>query len=757
MAIFNPNPPQTNDPNYVRDSKVVDAGSLQSAVGGALKNFGNIFEEAAKGTVDYLTDVATKETRGKFEDLRDQRTSELESADRLVRYAANQQPPQAEQYGPPAPSTAQNILDTKPGPSLPEDAAQSLQGLQALKDARANGKLTATDYDGRAVSLLKDIRAKYPDGSIRRAIDQTASDVFGGDPANKKIASLMETINSYMTNTQAQRTHMFNELSTKGLQFEGGQAALSNFMKGGTIEDAAGFLNKNMSRAYKLQQDESELKLAQSQGTANQQWYTINAREHANASVHEIIHAVTWNTGIKSYDDVNKVIQQAYDGTGAPLTSDQYFQLSQMPLAWKQRALAKIDAKFSQTINGVSINGQVDPSEVKKIKEGVSEIFDTMHKALAGKDVGAAYSAMQQVQFQEADAKLRLTNSKELGQVALNINALNSVFGEKVVEQAALQDIITKLRPPFKDLINTVRTDAAVDDPRHTPEFRTFKEAQDRLMSEKTKTLPGWQEQIPKTFNRFMDMVDSPTEGMLSPNVPDSTKAKMFDFFFKPENRGALSKIKPDGRDEQGRRTVGVQSIFARFSNPDIVELAKKMGPQAQANYLDFMQTTWEQDLFKPDLMKLKGLSEVPTDRSVFTGQDKALSLYKFAWDTETHELKLIDRQNPSINFMRRAAANPNSPLGQAQDLVSRLNTGFHALANVAEATNQDSDHFILNHLVSAMGDSSVDEKGNVTGFDLTKVEGVPSDIIKSIVAARSKDIEALQKRKADEQRYKLK
>lgn len=758
MAIFNPNPPQTNDPNYVRDSRPVDAGSFQSAVGGALKSFGNIFEEASKGAVDYLTQRGVREAEEGATNLRDARISELESADRLVRYAANLQPasPTQEQYGPPTPSTSQNILeDTTPGKGLPVDAQAALNGAQVFKDARANGKLTATDYDGRMIALQKDIRSKYPDGSIRAAIDQKFSEINGGDPANKKISSLTETINSFMTNAQAQRTHMFNELSSKGLLFEGGQAALSNFMRGGSIEDAAGFLNKNMARKYNLDLAGEELKLAQAQGNANKEWYTINGREHANAITQEIIHSVTWNTGIKSYDDVNKTITEAYQGTGEPLTSEQYFKLSQMPLAWKQRALARIDAKFSEVKNGVSINGQTDPSEVKKIKEGVSEIFDVMHKALAGKDIGKAYDAIQRVQFLEGDAKLKLVTDKGLGETALGINALNAVFGDKIVEQASIQDIISRLRAPFKQLINTVRTDAAVDDPRHTPEFKTFKEAQDRLVSEKARAIPGWKEDMPKTFNRFMDLMDSPTEGMLSPNLPDQTKAKMFNFFFDPKNRGALSQIKPDGRDDKGNRIPGVQTVFARFANPDVVELANKLGPQAKANYLDFMQTTWEQDLFKPDLAKLKGMTG-GGDTSQLPGQASSLGLYGFAWDTDTHELKLIDKRSPGVNFMRRGAE-LNSPLSRAQEVVSRLNTGFHSLANVAGATNQDEDHFILNHLVSAMGESTVDAKGNVTGFDLTKIEGVPADIIKSIVASRSKAVEEQQKRKADEQKYKLK
>lgn len=758
MAVFNPAVAQTNDPNYENKSRSIQQPDFKSAEAIGLKGFGNIFEEAAKGSLDYLTDQAKRETQSKFEALRDDRTSELESADRLIRYAANSakpeggggNPDQPDGGGGPAP--AQDILaNSNTGPNIPSDATAALKGLSALKDARANGRLTATDYDGRAASLLKDIRAKYPDGSIRDTIDAEASKVFGGDPANKKIQSLTEAINSYMTNTQSMRTHVFNELTTKGGGFEGAQAAIHNFMNGGSIDDAMGWLTPNLRRQNQRAEAEADLKLRQSQGTATKEWYTLNMREGASALLQETIHSIKWNSGVRSWDDMNKMVQDAYSGKGPQLTAEQWVQMGQLPLAYKQRYLERLQQENSKTVNGFSYNGQVDPSEISKTMENNSKVFDTLHEAFASKDVGLAALALQRVSALDSQASLNLRKDADVGGTILGLKAWQSAVGDKIVEQTNLQDVYAKIHGPFKKFLDGVRNDATIDDPKWTPEFKTLKDAKEALFR---SAHPDKDLQIPATFNRLVDMVDSPKEGMV--NLPPQTQSKVFNFFFDPKNTGALSDIKFDGRTEKGR-TSGLQSLFARFANPDVVEIAKKQGPQGLANYLDFMNTTWETNLFKPEIAKFKGIMDAGSD--TLPGVDKALTsnLYSFEWDTQSHGLKLMDKRSPTTDYMRRGAASPDSPLGRAQDLVSRLNTGFRALANVAEATNQDADHYILDHLQHAMGETRVDADGKVTGFDITKIKGIPSDIIKAVTTAREAEQEAAKKTKATSSKYELK
>jgi len=733
LAIFNPQVPEVADKNYFGYSKPIEPVTFKSGAGEALKEGGQLVQTAAKEADSFVENQAKTETRDVLEAARDEYSQSLATADKQIRFAANAQPTSGEGGG----GEPTNILAPSPGTSLPKDIQQLPQTLGVLTGARASGKLSETDFYARTSTILKDIRAKYPN-AYRDVIDQEASRILGTNPANAYIKSVLGDINSFMAGGQSQFNHMFNELSTKGLQFPGGQQALSEFMRTGDINKAAGFLAPNMARKYNLEVQDLQMKNTNMTGDVLKNAYRQNANEHANAAVQETLHAVTYIPGMTDPQKLNQVIMDAQSGK-IQLSSEQFNQLANLVQAYKQQTLNNIDKRFSNNVNGNSINGVIGYDETTKIKDNAVKVFDQMEKALRDKDIGLAMDTVRHVQALDADAALSLRKDKDIGAASTRAKAARDLFGNSIYEKLFERDVYNGIQGGFKNWLDRSRVSLSSSDPRQAT---TMKQLTDDLLFGPAQTNhPDYKFQMPKAFRALQDMISGP-EGITSSKMPDATKDIIFKNTFSKDNWGMLAKIAPDTWDEQRRRVPGSQSVFAGFTNPPVVEEAAKIGKRnasARADYLDWVNTTAQNDLLKPDAALLKGINfNVPLN-------------WKIQYDPEGGEFQLI---RAGSNLMQRDIAHLDVGVRQYAQSLAHVNSVLRSLNNVGEGMGMvKPKNYALETFLETTGKGEIDEKGNVSGFDVLAIPGLPPEVTKSEKDRRDLFLEGTKRYK---EQYKL-
>src|ERR1051326_418900 len=106
------------------------------------------------------------------------------------------------------------------GKPIPQELQNLTENLSAIQNARANNKISLTDYDGRLNSYLKDIRARNP--GYRDYIDEIGRRAIGYDPANQQIRQLAQDINSFVAGKKNDVDKMVDHLMSREMAARGG-------------------------------------------------------------------------------------------------------------------------------------------------------------------------------------------------------------------------------------------------------------------------------------------------------------------------------------------------------------------------------------------------------------------------------------------------------------------------------------------------------------------------------------------------------
>lgn len=760
MAVFNPPIQPAQDPHYLQLSKSIEQPSFSSSSSAALKGFGDIIEKAAKGADAYIEDVAKKDTRDTLEPMRDQFAQDLTTADRLVRYAANLQPQQGESVADLG-SVPQNILDVQQN-NVPGDIKKLPQTLETFASARASGKLTQTDFEGRTAAVLKDIRAKYP-SAYRDVIDAEASKVLGGNPANSYIRSILGDINSFITNSQADRNRILTQLEHEGVKFPGG-AAMANGFRNGTVtpDMATKFMAENLSSKYRMDQEHAKLTLGNQQRDTMIKQAEISANEMANLKAQETIRGIIFNAGVPEWQQLKEAAVKGNVGD-AQLTSDQWNILGRHAEAYLQTYERSVEEEFAKNENGNSVNGLLTVEKANKIKYEGGQIFRAMREAFDKKDSGLAWRSLARIRALEDDSKERFISKKGIGETSLISKWTRDYLGDATANRLLLNNYATKLGKQYELYVEQAQNDLMTPDQAGaTKEFPTMKAAVDAMLTNKARLQPDYDYQFPKTFRRLQDIIHGP-DGMTDPKTPDGAKEQIFKRTFSPENYGLLRQIAPDQYQiKNGKRVLvpGSQNVFTGLTDPEVVAEAIKQGnknPQAKANYIDFIETTADQDVLKPDVARL---------RQVPLSQIKDVYGFELQYNKGTGEFMVTDpkgsnllrdlsrrftrtdREGISIGLNKAAAAN-------IEDSVVRVNTVLSALRNLGPIARQDGDGelYALETLFRSTGIGELIPNAktvnDTTGFDILSIPGLPTEITQPIKKKREEELELRTKYKA--------
>lgn len=738
MATFDPEIQKTNDPNWLAYSKPIEQPNFKSTLGTDLKDAGNIFEAAVKAGDQYVQDTAKRDVQDQLQPLKDAREQQLQAASDLVRG-------QVAQNQPVTPGQPGDILATPAQPSaLPADAQAQLKGLEVFKDARAKGSITQTDYDGRASALLSSIRSKYPP-AYRDAIDSEASKIMGGDPANLHMRSLIADINSFIGGKDAEYKAAESQMAREGIKFPGGFEALQRLRATHDVEGAYKFMSGPMQREWELKQLTDELH--RSDLSANQQHTTAIqlANQTADTSYQNMLHGTLSAAGLS----IDQLQQASIDFRSGARPAD-----PQQALQLQNQSMAYADAIENDIRNRLRASDKLGVLKKEEIDNAVARgraPMELIAKSFGDKDYGSAHDIQRKTAAAAEVSKWELINDTDLGKVAQRQKTITEYFGNSVGSQLGEKYAIKKLSPVMDRFFDKASVDLATPpgggNPNDPVQYPTMNSAIKDLTGAKSTSNPQAPYEIPKTMDALLSRIVGERGSMISRDTSDETKRTIFQNTFDQRNWGMLKTIAPDSWDKDGRLHRGQNDVFTVLTHPDIVEEAKRQGPEAVKMYQDWVKTTFEQDLHKTDLLRLRDLSGTLTTGVPGAGRT-------LVWDPDAHQFDIKYGNSSTM----RAVGSLGIRQDPAIDTIRRLNKDLRSLVNVAEGTGQDPNRFALQSVLDLTGHGGeVDEHGNVQGLDVAKIPGIPGAMVKEIVDARNRKLEAAAKQKAFEAAIKKK
>jgi len=236
MAVFNPKLNPTGDPSYLTYSRPIDVpetikptgqagnqilpkgaqyegpkyeglkhadetglyagraeGIRAEGAGELIKNSVMVADLALKGADATYRDVIHEGVYEGASAIRDEYLSNLQKTASSLQKGAKV----ADASGGVTPKTAGEALDIiaqGPAEAVPPELESLPHSVGGLTSARANNKLSSTDYYARLDTLARGFRARYP--GYKSYIDSEISKVTGVDPANARVKSLIQDINA---------------------------------------------------------------------------------------------------------------------------------------------------------------------------------------------------------------------------------------------------------------------------------------------------------------------------------------------------------------------------------------------------------------------------------------------------------------------------------------------------------------------------------------------------------------------------------
>jgi hypothetical protein len=181
MATFtNPQPPGygpvTNDPDWLKQSQGYSKSDAMAAgktgFGEALANIGSIVDKGIKAVDSGIEESMKEEARRLIDPTRQD-------------------------------NTVINLAAAEGQPVLPTAAAAKVRTLAKNEQRVAAGGMSEVDYNIQLLSIVKDLRSKYP--GYTEQIDQTVSRLTGVNPANALRSQALSQLTESQTSAKAKQ------------------------------------------------------------------------------------------------------------------------------------------------------------------------------------------------------------------------------------------------------------------------------------------------------------------------------------------------------------------------------------------------------------------------------------------------------------------------------------------------------------------------------------------------------------------------
>lgn len=727
MAQFNPPIQPTNDPNYENRSRPIDIpdtikprgveenrilpkgqeigdksaeymgkaaayGMEANAV--ETKGYGDLFAGIV-GIGDFMAKAGVQMVKKDIED----KVYEVANNER-ARYTAELEKIKAT-------GGVKSLLDAhaEMDPETPPEIEDLPNTLETLKGASEAGKLSKTDYNGRLLAAAKDLRSRYP--GFKNEIDQEFSKVTGVNPANAYITGLVNDINRANASQNSEKNRILTYIRGK-VGFDGSEEAYRK------VE--SGEWGGNDVVKWAAPQERFRLNLSDRAAVFNDKKLSHEDQQRAGKELFDTAMTGVVQTrvdnfmrrlGINSEADAETLSAKNQSGE---IPSTRWSEIGQI-WADEQLQLKQAILRDARDKGLVRVLGQ---DEVTKRTDAAMEQMKIIGDRIYSKDSGGIYKAAQWVKSLGDEDQKRLLTDSIVGPDFRSIDTIKRIGGEQYLQSENLRKLANGLSGRFgnyqdrwvkaiQSQTDMVQNGVPITLNRAFEEFRTkMKDATD-------------------TEKRRMNasMIDEITR-IADPKVPDAIKMNYAQAAFHPDNRGFISKLNVDGKDERGNVIQGQNAVFQRFTAPEITKEMKRLGeknPEIWKNYVDWTKETLGNELINREI---KDLSQI-RNPAIHVG-----------WDGDNKRLEVTYQRQSEVIRGRYGTtagglgggnrAETDTEYGIVQRSVARINSNLANFKNVAQASGGDVDAFMLGTIVQAAGAES-----------LSKVDNIPADIMRQI------------------------
>jgi len=663
MAIFNPDVPDVQtQPNFRTESQSISQKEGDKSLGVALKGFGDVFEQGVKLYDETVKTFIKDEAVNKSSIIRDTRTAELEEL------SGRPSPSEAitgEGKGAPPGTERSIIAPDKPLPAelrtLPGRAAQ-------LEGARANGKLSDSDYWARQSALATSLRSKYGP-AYYDYVDHQIQKITGVDPANAYLKSLTADINATLTAKDANRAKDI-ALIDANLEFPG-IAQLRGPYDAGLISPAKLRLEVGKFQVQKEQYAQNKRERDEDKGTRAQQKdiATDHATVMAAQEAHNLIHSMTVVSG-------ETLGQQADKLRNGQLKGEEIIAFGNMVQGQKSLFIKQMVAKYNREGLTTKLGGQ---EEANKLINAAAIEFDTISKSIFDKDFGAAEYKKRLYETVITDKKHGLLTNEKLGPFVGLMEVLKGhspEFASKVFDRLLLSN--EKLLPAIKFYVDNDVLKMHTQPAAGNGGVNTAKAAIDGL--EQKLGSDEFAKHSAEVFDRVFANIDG-KGGLVDPTTPVAVKMNLAKAFFSEGNRGLVLKAQKESRDPAtGKETKGQYSLYDRLTSEDVTNTMWELG-KTDKNLWN-MYKNWTTQTFGQELLR-------GTIRDL--GDAQARPGIVMAWDSDYHQWKAAIDPNVHPRLQREA----RDYLPSLQLSIDKVNQALTAISGIAKKDGSDVEAFL--------------------------------------------------------------
>lgn len=545
MAEFNPPVQQTPDYPYINWARPTSEPKPDTSKGILLEGLSKAGGEGVRGVNDAIEKGIQNDIYAQVDPVRDEYMAQLYSVDKQLRPGDQ----------PANPLGKGNPMDIR---SLPDQ-------IDRFNSARANGKISQTDYDARLNSLAKEVRAKYP--GYREYVDETFKRATGRDSANQYIRSVIGDLDSYMQARKGASDKILDKAMGSALKYPGG-ARWIQLLQGnpGDPKIQNGFLNwMNQQESTDAMDERAErehrLGVQDKEESASR---TIN--DHVQTVVSGHWDTMFAGTGMADADRMQEILNK--ERRGQPVTDADEATLQRMAIIMQQeRGAYKSEAvnRFSNQYGpgGRSIvddaGGAVKAEE--QAEAAMKLYYDPIMQAFQNKEFGLANSIQTMNRARANDMYNKVISDKQYQNYLLLIQAMHQ--NNPPLANSIGQSMLT-MPDKIAAQYGVAAPAIASDDPTKKSTLKeTVEQAKARNIREG------------KFYSSISDFVTMPA----NKEVSDEYAKSIISNSFSPENYGLLAHFDRDkysmARGGGPKQFIpGQETLFRRFTSEGMVDRA---------------------------------------------------------------------------------------------------------------------------------------------------------------------------------------
>lgn len=704
MAQFNPEVKDTQDPNFLGYSKVVNPPSPDKSTAMAIGVAGDALEIGVKLADNYVkkdienqiytnVDASRDEFRSSLQTMKDglQQNGVIPGINDSLTGGFNPDGTQA-RIGPAA---------------VPPALQTGLDKLDELQAARSAGsiKMNDTYLSQQYLSIAKNLRNQYP--GYREYIDSKFKEITGQDPANSTISNLMQDVNALQSANKSQQDKVLS-IGYQNLDIPGIMPYI-NAVKArlpGAEDNMLNFINRDQAIKHDFDARERSKK--------EQNWNKEDNLETAKSDFQSEYYQKAANifntpfaiTGLNQPVTILKMMSDMREGKINP-NAEQRGQLAerldgmrQELYSYGQALYNSKDRSYAKTIK--------DAEWANKAIEQNLKMVDLARDGMRNDKFGIAFEPQRRLQAIKTDTEMGIIK-EDTDKWLLNIASIRKysgdTFANTVLEAAFLGDAKSK----FKTILGNKAAAALV--PNDIRKDGVIASMYDDIVDAKKKDIPA--------ESGFYDSVVKNIKLINDPNIGFENKAALADYAFNPKNLHLLDQFKKDYRDPITNKIVpGKYSVFNQLTSASVTKSIHELksdptvGSRIWSNYTNWAETSFQR-LYVNDI---KTLSDLQNEGSI--------SIHP-KWDSDNHRWELVGDDNKPLKNRDHTRITQNF-IDSANATVNRINSGISNLKNIYKLDNKDTNAMLI-RMMQASGFNP--EPGRVQGF--------PDEMMNAIQASR--------------------